>query len=377
MKYSQIRQYFHQIAELSGHESITSQEIYRILDQLQPTDIYRFTDRYNLISVFDSGIPGPTLLFRGDMDAVAVNEYLPISYASKNSNASHKCGHDGHTTILLGLAEKLAANPPKQGKILLFFQAEEETGQGCQHLIDTHFLSNYHIDQVFALHNIPGFPTHSIICRKQSFTCAVVSCEIQLIGKTAHAAEPQNSISPFSAATGITQQLMTFNHTNLQDKDYQIITLIESHLGETAYGVAAGNGVLRFTIRAKTEEQLQNLICKIENIVKQEVEKTKGLNFSIRWLEHFAASYNTDKAVELLEKCTKDCGLTYIEKDQPFTWGEDFGLLTQLYPGVLFGLGSGEDCPPLHHPDFDFPDEIIETGINIFWKIIEKSKMLN
>lgn len=377
MNYPQIRQHFHQLAELSGQESKTSQEICRILKNLQITDIHKFTDNHNLIVLFDSGIAGPTLLFRGDMDAVGVNETLTLPYASENSYASHKCGHDGHTTILLGLAEKLASNPLKRGKILLFFQAAEENGQGCQQLIESGYLDEFHIDQVYALHNIPGFPKHSIICRKNSFTCAVVSCEIQLDGKTAHAAEPQNGISPFPAATAITLQLINLNHTDLQSNDYQIITLIESHIGETAYGVAAGNGVLRFTLRAKSEAQLRNLIRNTEDIIRQEVAKIVGLNFSIRWLEHFAASNNTDNAVETLQKCARKCGLNYIEKEQPFTWGEDFGLLTQRYPGVLFGLGSGCDCPPLHHPNYDFPDEIIQTGVNLFWKIIEDSNVLN
>ena len=149
---------------------------------------------------------------------------------------------------------------------------------------------------------------------------------------------------------------------------------MESHIGETAYGVSAGHGVLRFTMRAKSEALLQAMKQKTENIVQTEVGKTPGLRHEIRWLEYFAGGQNSEEAVNIVRQAAADNGLTYIEKDVPFTWGEDFGLLTQYYPGALFGLGSGNDTPPLHHQDFDFPDEIIETGVKMMVSI---SKLVN
>lgn len=374
MNYSETRHQLHSLAEASGHEDKTAETILCLLKDLAPTQIHTFSDSHNIIAAYDSGVEGPTLLFRGDMDAVGVDEHLKLLYASHTPGYAHKCGHDGHTTILLGFAEQLHLNPPKKGKILLFFQAAEETGQGCAQLINSGFLSSYNINMVFALHNIPGIPMHSITCRAGSFTCAVISCEITLTGKTSHAAEPEKGISPFRAATGIFEQLLALNHPQLKDDNYQIVTLVESHIGETAYGVSAGHGVLRFTIRAKSEALLQALKQQTENIVGTEVAKTPGLEYSIRWLEYFAGGNNSDDAVEMVRQAAQNNGLTYIEKDVPFTWGEDFGLLTQHYSGALFGLGSGTDTPPLHHQDFDFPDEIIETGVKMMYSI---SKLAN
>ena len=374
MNYAETRQQFHSLAEASGHEEKTAEAILLLLKDFAPTQIHTFPDSHNIIAEYDSEAEGPTLLLRGDMDAVGVDEHLSLPYASRTPGYAHKCGHDGHTTILLGVAEQLYLHPVKKGKVLLFFQAAEETGQGCGQLIQSGFLQSYHIDMVFALHNIPGIPLHSITCRAGSFTCAVISCEIKLDGQTSHAAEPEKGISPFCAATSITEQLLALNHPQLKDDDYQIVTLVESHIGETAYGVSAGHGVLRFTLRAKSEALLQALKSDTERIVHTEVSKTPGLSYDIRWLEYFAGGQNSTDAVEIVKQAASDNGLTYIEKEVPFTWGEDFGLLTQHYPGALFGLGSGTNTPPLHHQDFDFPDEIIATGVKMMCSI---SKLVN
>ena len=377
MNYSEIRQQLHSLAEASGKEEKTSEAIMRLLKGFAPTSIHTFPDNHNIIAIYDSGAEGPTLLLRGDMDAVGVDEHLALPYASRTPGYAHKCGHDGHTTILLGVAEHLHLHPINKGKILLFFQAAEETGQGCGQLIQSGFLQSYHIDMVFALHNIPGIPLHSITCRAGSFTCAVISCEIKLDGQTSHAAEPEKGISPFRAATSITEQLLALNHPKLGDDNYQIVTLVESHIGETAYGVSAGHGVLRFTLRAKSEALLQALKNDTECIVSTEVAKTAGLSYDIRWLEYFAGGQNSAKAVDIVRQAAYDNGLNYIEKEVPFTWGEDFGLLTQHYPGALFGLGSGTDTPPLHHQDFDFPDEIIETGVKMMMSISKLKSYIN
>lgn len=374
MNLIEIRHQFHRLAEPSGEEFNTSAKIKELLDlHCKPNKIHTFTDSCNLLVEYDSGEPGPTLLIRGDMDAVGVEEHIALPYASENKAYAHKCGHDGHTSILLGVAEHLHLQPIKKGKVLLFFQAAEETGAGCQQLIDSGILSLYNINMVYALHNIPGLAKGSITCKADSFTCAVISCEIQLHGKTSHAAEPEKGISPFNCARSIAEQMLAWSNSDLHSDNYQIVTLVELHIGETAYGVAAGDGVLRLTIRTKTEQQLQELKGRTEELVASETPKTAGISHSIRWLEYFAGGQNDASAVEIVKKSAEQCGLTYVEKEVPFTWGEDFGLLTQHYAGALFGLGCGTDCPALHHQDYDFPDDILSDGVNIFCSILDLS----
>jgi len=369
MDCKEIRHQLHRIAEPSNEEIKTSAFICKQLEEFEPTRILTFPKGHHLLAEYDFGA-GKTVLIRGDMDAVRVNETLVLPYSSENENISHKCGHDGHSTILLRLAEMLYEKPLSSGKVLLLFQGAEETGEGARQILDSGILNAYSIDRAYALHNIPGEELGTIICKPGSFTCSVVSCDIVLTGKTAHAAEPWNAVSPFNAAQRITDFVLSRNQRDVQRDDFCVATLIEFRVGSQAYGVAAGDGVLRFTIRAREDAHLQQIISEIETKVKAEAAN-ENLQCEIRWLEYFAAANNAEEAVNAIEEYADNLNLTYQEKPIPFFWGEDFGLFTQHYPGALFGLGSGTTQPPLHHPDFDFPDEIVEIGARMFYKLLQ------
>ena len=369
MDCKEIRHQLHRMAEASNEELKTSAYIRQRLEQLQPSKIVTFPKGNHLLAEYDFGGGGKTVLLRADMDAVRVQETLDLPYKSENEGVSHKCGHDGHSTIMLRVAEMLHQQPLPQGRVLLLFQGAEETGEGARQILESGILDAYSIDCAYALHNIPAEPAGTIICKSGSFTCSVISCDIVLMGKTAHAAEPWNAVSPFPAAQRLTDLVLSLNQTDVQRKDFCVATLIEFRVGSQAYGVAAGDGVLRFTIRTREDAHLQQIISEIESKAKSEAA-AENLQCEIRWLEYFAASNNAEKAVESIKECADNLNLTYQAKPIPFFWGEDFGLFTQHYPGALFGLGSGTTQPPLHHPDFDFPDEIVETGAGMFFQLV-------
>lgn len=373
MDYTEIRRHLHSIAEPSNEEKNTSSFIVEQLENTAPTKIRRFGSGHHILAEYDFGNGGSTVLLRADMDAVCVQESSSLPYHSLQKGVSHKCGHDGHSTILLAVAEILRKKPLPRGKVLLLFQGAEETGSGAQEILSDDMLSEYDIEHVYALHNIPATEKNTIICKPNSFTCSVVSCEITLKGKTAHAAEPWNAVSPFETANHITEFVMSLNNNNIDSDDFCVATLIEFRIGEKAYGVAAGNGVLRFTIRTKSDPLLKKIKSQIEEIVKTETAKIHGLESSVNWIEYFAATDNAAEAVDTIMQSAKKLGLEYYNKPAPFFWGEDFGLFTQNYTGALFGLGSGTCQPPLHHPDFDFPDEIIETGAKMFYELATRS----
>lgn len=368
MDCKEIRHQLHHIAEPSNEEVRTSAYIRQRLEQLQPSKIITFPKGNHLLAEFDFGDGGKTILLRADMDAVRVNETLNLPYKSETEGVSHKCGHDGHSTIMLRVAEMLHEKPLPSGKVLMLFQGAEETGEGARQILESGILQSYNIDCAYALHNIPAEPSNTIICRPGSFTCSVVSCDIVLTGKTAHAAEPWNAVSPFAAAQRITDYVLSLNQRDVLRDDFCVATLIEFRVGSQAYGVAAGDGVLRFTIRAREDAHLQQIISEIESKAKAEAA-CENLQCEIRWLEYFAASNNAEKAVNVIKECADNLDFTYQEKPIPFFWGEDFGLFTQHYTGALFGLGSGTSQPPLHHPDFDFPDGIVETGAKMFYNL--------
>ncbi|MBO4503730.1 MAG: amidohydrolase [Bacteroidales bacterium] len=369
-----FRHTLHTLAEPSGEEVRTQAFLLEQLRPLNPTKIHTFENSRNILVLFDSGVPGSTQLLRGDFDALHVPETIDVPYASQTAGVSHKCGHDGHAAILLGVAQLLHTNPPKEGRVLLFFQAAEETGDGVRQLLETGILEQYRPDEVFAFHNIPGVPLGQVLCRAGSFTCSVVSCDIVLTGHTAHAAEPLKALSPYPAARAITDRLLALNRYEMSAPDFQLLTLVQFRVGEVAYGVAAGEGVLRFTLRAKEDARLQALKRELVRIVEEEVAKCTGLQYDMAWKEYFAASENHPDAVEKVQQAAEQCGLAYVTKEQPFSWGEDFGLLTQHFDGALFGIGSGTEQPPLHHPHFDFPDELLPIGVKMFQALLHLSE---
>ena len=366
---SEIRHQLHQLAEPSGAEIKTQQFILQTLKALAPTKVITFDNSLNILAIYDFGADGETILFRGDFDAVRIDETIDVPYASQTQGVSHKCGHDGHATTLLGLASLLHTKPLPNGRILLFFQAAEETGEGAQKLLDTNILEQYTPDKVFALHNIPGEALGTVICKADSFTCSVVSCDIELHGRTSHAAEPLKAINPYAAARDIVDQLLTMNQYDMHRDDYCLVTLVEFRIGEQAYGVTAGHGVLRFTLRAQDDRVLQQTKKQLVQIVENIVAQTDGLSYQIGWKEYFAASKNQKDAVTIIQKAAEESGLKYTNKELPFSWGEDFGLLTQHFDGALFGLGSGINQPSLHHQHFDYPDDLLPIGAKLFYDI--------
>ena len=370
----QIRRKLHQHPELSGHEARTARFVEDKLQVFHPTKVIRHVGGHGLLVEYFFSEDGPTVLFRADMDAVAVQEPDDIPHHSQTPGVAHKCGHDGHTTILLRFARMLSERPLPKGRVLLLFQPAEENGSGSKAVLDTKVLDYYKIDKAFALHNIPGYPASAVLCKEDSFTCAVVSVSITLTGKTSHAAEPQKGISPIPATLNIVDELLRWNNTDIQSDDYFLSTIVEIHVGEEAYGVSAGNSVIRATLRAKTDKLLHQHAQQLKELVATECKRTPDLQHEMEWLEPFSANENDPQSVGMIKNAALRNNLPYIELQTPFSWGEDFGLFTQQYKGAIFGLGSGENCAPLHSPQYDFPDEVIETGATLFYTIAEANQ---
>ena len=372
----QIRRELHQHPELSGHEARTARFVEDKLQAFHPTKVIRHVGGHGLLVEYFFSEDGPTVLFRADMDAVAVQEPDDIPHHSQTPGVAHKCGHDGHTTILLRFARMLSERPLPKGRVLLLFQPAEENGSGSKAVLDTKVLDYYKIDKAFALHNIPGYPASAVLCKEDSFTCAVVSVSITLTGKTSHAAEPQKGISPIPATLNIVDELLRWNNTDIQSDDYFLSTIVEIHVGEEAYGVSAGNSVIRATLRAKTDKLLHQHAQQLKELVATECKRTPDLHHEMEWLEPFSANENDPQSVGMIKNAALRNNLPYIELQTPFSWGEDFGLFMQQYKGAIFGLGSGENCAPLHSPQYDFPDEVIETGATLFYTIAEENQRL-
>ncbi|TVQ47317.1 MAG: amidohydrolase [Saprospirales bacterium] len=368
-----LRQELHSIAELSGEEVETSKLIYRFLEEQKPSQLLKLS-KNGLLAIYEGQRNGPSILFRADIDALPIDEENEIEYKSKNNGVSHKCGHDGHSAILCALAMELHMNPITKGRALLLFQPAEETGEGAQWMLDDPRFSEQKIDMAFALHNLPGYPKNEIVYRTGSFSCGVISIIVSLKGKTAHAGQPQSGINPAGLISKIIMKASELTNEEIEDENYGLITPIFGKFGTKAYGTAAGKGEVHFTIRAKRTVILHELLETFETFIKKEA-KYEGLKCKIERLQEFLSTNNDEASVNILKEAADRAGLKKQERMYPFRWGEDFGRIVKKFSGALFGLGAGENMPELHNQDYDFPDEIIGAGKDIFNEILNVAKM--
>lgn len=362
------RRELHAHPELSGMEKQTAGKVAAYLERLGPRTLLRDVGGHGVVAIFDSGIEGPTVLFRAELDGLPITEKNTFAYKSKDEGISHKCGHDGHMTILLGLAEDLAGAPPERGRIVLLFQPSEENGAGAQRVLDDERFAQFKPDYVFALHNLPGYPAGSIVLREDVFTASVQSLIIRLDGAETHAAQPELGKNPALAIAQIIQQAESLSKNDPARADFTLITPVHIKMGKVAYGISAGHGELHFTLRTWTSEQMEALSETFVASVKN-VAGAFDLDLAMEWTNVFYANRNGPYSLELIGNAAKALGCRTIVKDTPFKWGEDFGIFTQQFKGAMFGLGSGEDTPPLHHAEYDFPDGLIPVGVHMFRNI--------
>ena len=365
-----IRKEIHSLAENSGQEIQTSKYVKDILKQLGVIKFHDDFSMHSFIAEIDSREPGPVILFRSELDALPIQENNSFLHVSKNPGVSHKCGHDGHTTILIQLAAALMAKPLKNGKVLLFFQSAEENGAGAKAAVESGIFRQFNIDYVFACHNWPGLPMGKIVAKEGPITASVESLVVELTGRTSHASQPEQGINP---ALATAELISYFDSLNLPDKSsdrFFLATPIHIFMGEKAYGTSAGKASIGYTLRTWDNQYLKIIKSKIEEKLTQTAQKHQ-LQLNIKWTESFYANTNNKDAVQIIKDAAKANQIEYEDITAPFEGGEDFGYITDQYKGAMFMIGSGEKCPPLHSDTYDFPDQLLETGSKMFLSLIK------
>ncbi|QYJ67390.1 amidohydrolase [Flavobacterium litorale] len=365
-----LRHYLHKHPEVSQNEYKTQEYMLNLLGKLNADKVEK-TANTGILVTFKGKAVGKNILLRADIDALPIQETISTTYKSNTEGVSHKCGHDGHTTIMYGVAQHFAAQRPEKGNVYLLFQPAEENGWGARNVVADGTLKGLNIDMVFALHNLPGYTMHSIVCKTGSFTSSVVSLAAHFKGYTAHAAEPWNGRNP---AKAMSQYMLEALALNMEDKPaYVTVTPVHTAMGEKAYGISAGEGSVHLTVRADSNQRLDAAMASIKSKAT-EIAKDEELEVSFEIIEPFESNQNHNDAVAVIQKAAKTTNSEYNAIDDGFRFGEDFGIFTNLYPGAMFGVGSGKDCFPLHHPAYDYPDEITQTGIKMFTTIQKEAQ---
>lgn len=337
-----LRRRLHACAERSGEEFETARLVSSFLGTHTSLSVY---DQGNWLYAVHEEPDAPAIAFRADLDAVSDGA----------QGAAHRCGHDGHTAALCGLA--LLLEGQTIGKtVYLIFQPAEETGEGAKRCIPA--LRGKGIAACFSSHNLPGYPRGAIVTRAGVFACASRGLTISFTGAPAHAAYPEFGRNP---AHALGQMLCGLNADAAPDqyRGMVLCTVVGAQAGERAFGVAASTASLWLTIRGHYGGDLaalqERLTARARTLAEQD-----GLTVSFSVCDDFAETACDPAATETVRAACAAAGLQVQEADEPFRWSEDFGQFSSLSPIAFFGVGAGEDCPALHTAGYEYPDELLQ-----------------
>ena len=369
----ELRHSLHRKPELSGEERQTAKTIAAYLEQFNPEKIIRNLGGHGVAAIFSGEASGPTVLLRCELDGLPIAEKNTLPWTSLIPGKAHLCGHDGHMAILCGVAAFLSVSPLTNGRVILLFQPAEETGAGARAVVNDPEFDAIKPDYAFSLHNYPGLRIGDVALKEGPINCASRGISVNFDGKTSHASEPENGVSPLSAICEFSKRVeglgVCHDVEGARDANYALITVVHALLGEPAFGVSPGHGEVRATLRTVSDKRMETLIKEVEALVSCIAVRYR-LSYTIEYHDVFASSDNNSEATEIISKALQEEGIPVTGLDQPMAWSEDFGVYGNHARSAMFFPGSGTDQPQLHNPDYDFPDELIDTGSRIFCRII-------
>lgn len=365
-----FRRELHRYPELSGQEQQTAERVRRFLARYHPHSLYSSIGGEGVAAVYNGAGEGPTVMIRCELDALPIHETGDFNYRSGSEGVSHKCGHDGHMSIVAGLAALLHRHPPVRGRVVLLFQPAEETGAGAERVIADERFAALKPDYAFALHNLPGYPLGTVLLRNDVFAAASKGMIIRLHGATSHAAHPEDARSPARAMAETVLQLDGL-HRRDGYSDFTLLTVIHARLGEQAFGTTPGYAEVMATLRAYRQSDI-HLLTERAEAVAREVAVRYALGSDIEYVEEFPATVSHPEAMQVLRRAVQRTGAPVMEIAEPFRWSEDFGHFAQVGHTAFFGVGSGTQHPQLHHPTYDFPDDVTATGLTVFEAVVRE-----
>ncbi|GHA85714.1 amidohydrolase [Modicisalibacter luteus] len=365
----ELRHRLHAMPELSGQEVATAECVAGWLEEAGADEVIRNLGGHGVAGVFRGNAPGPRVLLRAELDALPIEEQGDREWRSTREHVAHSCGHDGHMAVLLGVAQRLAYERPASGEVVLLFQPAEETGDGARRIVASEDFGRIRPDHAYAFHNLPGRPLGEVSVCSGAFTCASRGMIIRLNGLCSHAAHPELGRNPAMAMCRILQGLKRLPLQMPDDHGLVMVTLIHARLGEVAFGTSPGQAEVMATLRTASDDMMRALAEAAVALARTEADEEQ-LGIEIDWCDTFTATTNAEEAVQAIEKVAAKQGASVSRMEAPHRWSEDFGALSATANGAMFTLGAGEECYPLHHPGYDFPDPLLEKGVGIFLGLV-------
>ncbi|CAM3689272.1 M20 aminoacylase family protein [Bordetella tumulicola] len=369
-----IRHHIHQHPELAFNEQATASFV---ADKLKDWG-YEVTTGIGQTGVVGSlrvGAGRRSIGIRADMDALPILEETGLDYASQHQGVMHACGHDGHTTMLLGAARHLAQTRRFDGTLHLIFQPAEERGfdSGATAMLDDGLFEKFPCDYVFAIHNHPGMPLGQMLFREGPFMAAGDRVFIKVKGVGGHAARPHQAADPLVAAAHIVVALQTVVSRNVDPDEAAVVTVGRLLAGQ-ALNVIPDSAEIGISVRSFSTE-VRVLLKKRINEIVESTAAAHGVSADIDYVEGYPVLVNDAAANELAISVARELlpADQVVAETKRLMGSEDFAYMLQRCPGALVRLGNGPatDGRGLHNPKYDFNDNNLVIGAAYWSRLVE------
>ena len=368
------RQDLHMNPQISFEEVYASNKVATLLKEFG-LEVHQGIAKTGVVGVLQKGSSTKSIAIRADLDALPINEINTFSYKSKIENRMHACGHDGHTTMLLGAAKYLAESGNFDGTAYFIFQPDEENCFGAKTMIEEGLFTDFSIDEVYAMHNIPNMEIGTFATRKGTITASENLFEISIEAKGGHAALPHMGVDAITVGSQIAVALQTIVSRKLNPADNGIVSITE-FIADGKKNVLPGTVTMKGDARALSKETSALIEKNMRQIVKG-ICDAHGVKAEVSYETTIIPTFNSSQQTEAATNVARNVfGDKNTDDDcLPRLFSEDFSIMSEAKPGcfVLMGNGTrGSHSRPLHSPNYDFNDELLVIGSSYWTELVEQ-----
>ena len=368
---SALRRDFHRFPELGFRENRTKSKVAAFLRE-HGLEVHVGA---GVVGILRSGEGNRAIGLRADMDALPINEASRHGYPSETPGIMHACGHDGHMTMLLGAARALAGNPGFNGAVVFIFQPNEEHGLGAQAMLKEGVLKRYPVEEIYALHNLPGAPVGQVSTRPGLICSSESLFEITIRGQGGHASMPHAGRDTITVGAELVLSLQTIVSRKLPPGAGAVVSVTE-FLTDGQRNVLPGMVTLKGEVRARSPEDRNNVEILMRRIAEG-VATAHRVSVNVDFRAEFIETINAEGPTEAVMRAARSAGLDILPDRQPMSFSEDFAHFAAAVPGCFLLLGNGEvgaHAQPLHSNDYDFNDDVLPIGV-AFWTELVRDRL--